>query len=75
MARRSQPKLLAQGKPRAPGAGTSKYQVFFRTPTGEGEGEPWQRVLRRAASEDEARKPPSSASATSRSPLPATGPS
>ncbi|MCW2767697.1 MAG: hypothetical protein JWO11_3656 [Nocardioides sp.] len=68
MATRSQPKLLAQGKPRtlgggtrpwrvrlyAPGAGTNKYQVFFRTPAGE--GEPWKRVLRRAASEEEARK-------------------
>jgi hypothetical protein len=35
-------------------AGTNKYQVFFRAPAGE--GEPWKRVLRRAASEDEARK-------------------
>ena len=68
MATRSQPKLLAQGKPRtlggntrpwrvrlyAPGAGTNKYQVYFRAPAGE--GEPWRRVLRRAASEEEARK-------------------
>lgn len=68
MATRSQPKLLAQGKPRttsgssrpwrvrlyAPSAGTNKYQVFFKAPAGD--GEPWKRVLRRAASEDEARK-------------------
>ena len=68
MAPRSQPKLLAQGKPRtsggstrpwrvrlyAPSPGTNKYQVYFRAPAGE--GEPWRRVLRRAASEDEARK-------------------
>lgn len=64
----SQPKLLAQGKPRtlggssrpwrvrlyAPGAGNNKYQVYFRAPAGD--GEPWKRVLRRAASEEEARK-------------------
>lgn len=68
MATRSLPKLLAQGKPRtlggstrpwrvrlyAPGAGTNKYQVYFRAPAGE--GEPWKRVLRRATSEDEARR-------------------
>lgn len=68
MATRSQPKLLAQGKPRttggssrpwrvrlyAPSAGSNKYQVFFKAPAGD--GEPWKRVLRRAASEDEARK-------------------
>ncbi len=68
MATRSQPKLLAQGKPRtlggstrpwrvrlyAPGAGTNKYQVYFRAPAGEGGS--WKRVLRRAASEEEARK-------------------
>ncbi|MEP6814344.1 MAG: hypothetical protein ABI873_02195 [Marmoricola sp.] len=68
MATRSQPKLLAQGKPRtlggtrrawrvrlyAPGSGNNKYQVYFRAPAGE--GEPWKRVLRRAASEEEARK-------------------
>lgn len=68
MAARSQPKLLAQGKPRttggssrpwrvrlyAPPAGTNKYQVFFKAPAGE--GEPWKRVLRRAASEEEARR-------------------
>ncbi len=68
MAPRPQPKLLAQGKPRtsggstrpwrvrlyAPSPGTNKYQVYFRAPAGE--GEPWRRVLRRAASEDEARK-------------------
>ncbi len=67
MATRSQPKLLAQGKPRttggssrpwrvrlyAPGSGTNKYQVYFRAPAGE--GEPWKRVLRRAISEEEAR--------------------
>ena len=68
MATRSQPKLLAQGKARtlggstrpwrvrlyAPGAGANKYQVYFRAPTGE--GEPWKRVLRRASSEEEARR-------------------
>ena len=65
---RKKPKLLAQGKPRtlggsarpwrvrlyAPEAGGTKYQVMFRAPAGE--GEPWKRVLRRANSEDEARK-------------------
>ena len=68
MATRSKPKVLAQGKPRmlggstrawrvrlyAPGEGSSKYQVMFRAPAGE--GEPWKRVLRRASSETEARK-------------------
>jgi len=68
VATRSQPKLLAQGKPRtlggssrpwrvrlyAPGSGNNKYQVYFRAPAGE--GEPWKRVLRRASSEEEARK-------------------
>ncbi|GAC1383068.1 MAG: hypothetical protein NVSMB48_15340 [Marmoricola sp.] len=68
MATRSQPKLLAQGKPRtlggstrpwrvrlyAPAPGSNKYQVYFKAPAGE--GEPWKRVLRRAASEEEARK-------------------
>jgi hypothetical protein len=68
VATRLQPKLLAQGKPRmfggatrgwrvrlyAPGSGSNKYQVYFRAPTGE--GEPWKRVLRRASSEEEARK-------------------
>jgi hypothetical protein len=68
VATRSQPKLLAQGKPRvtggssrpwrvrlyAPSAGTNKYQVFFKAPAGD--GEPWKRVLRRAASEEEARR-------------------
>lgn len=68
MATRSQPKLLAQGKPRttggssrpwrvrlyAPSAGSNKYQVFFKAPADE--GEPWKRVLRRAASEEEARR-------------------
>lgn len=68
MAARSQPKLLAQGKPRttdgssrpwrvrlyAPSNGSNKYQVFFKAPTGD--GEPWKRVLRRAASEEEARR-------------------
>ena len=38
----------------APGSGTNRYQVYFRAPAGE--GEPWKRVLRRAASEEEARK-------------------
>ena len=68
MAPRPHPQRLAQGTPRplgggsrpwrvrlyAPGSGTNKYQVYFRSPAGE--GEPWKRVLRRAASEDEARK-------------------
>lgn len=68
MATRSQPKLLAQGKPRtlgggtrpwrvrlyAPAPGSNKYQVYFKAPAGE--GEPWKRVLRRANSEAEARK-------------------
>src|SRR5690349_6894680 len=68
VATRSQPKLLAQGKPRtlggstrpwrvrlyAPGPGSNKYQVFFKAPAGD--GEPWKRVLRRAASEEEARR-------------------
>lgn len=68
MAARSQPKLLAQGKPRttggssrpwrvrlyAPSDGSNKYQVFFKAP--DGDGEPWKRVLRRAASEEEARR-------------------
>ncbi|MCO5303575.1 MAG: hypothetical protein M9923_10235 [Phycicoccus sp.] len=38
----------------APSPGTNKYQVFFKAPAGE--GEPWKRVLRRASSEEEARK-------------------
>ncbi|HWJ65257.1 MAG TPA: hypothetical protein VNT31_01140 [Nocardioides sp.] len=68
MAPRSQRKLLAQGKPRttggssrpwrvrlyAPADGSNKYQVFFKAPAGD--GEPWKRVLRRAASEEEARR-------------------
>lgn len=68
MATRSQPRLLAQGKPRmtggssrpwrvrlyAPSDGSNKYQVFFKAPAGD--GEPWKRVLRRAASEEEARR-------------------
>lgn len=51
MATRSQPKLLALGKPRtlgggarawqvplyAPAPGTNKYQVYFRAPDGDGE--------------------------------------
>jgi hypothetical protein len=59
--------MLAQGKPRtlggstrpwrvrlyAPAAATNKYEVYFRSPAGE--GEPWKRVLRRASSEEEAR--------------------
>jgi len=62
------PTLLARGKPRtlggsarpwrvrlyAPEPGGTKYQVMFRAPADE--GEPWKRVLRRASSEDEARK-------------------
>ena len=68
MATRKRPTLLAQGKPRtlggsarpwrvrlyAPEDGGTKYQVMFRAPAGD--GEPWKRVLRRAASEEEARK-------------------
>lgn len=37
-----------------PEDGGTKYQVMFRAPAGE--GEPWKRVLRRASSEEEARK-------------------
>ncbi|HSK55479.1 MAG TPA: hypothetical protein VK908_09500 [Jiangellales bacterium] len=65
---RRKPTLLAQGKPRtlggsarpwrvrlyAPEDGGTKYQVMFRAPGGD--GEPWKRVLRRASSEEEARK-------------------
>lgn len=65
---RKKPTLLAQGKPRTSGGtsrpwrvrlyvpedGGTKYQVMFRAPAGE--GEPWKRVLRRASSEEEARK-------------------
>jgi hypothetical protein len=68
MTPRKKPKLLAQGKPRylggsvrpwrvrlyAPEPGGTKYQVMFRAPAGE--GEPWKRVLRRATTEEEARK-------------------
>ena len=68
MAPRSQPKLLAQGRARttggssrpwrvrlyAPSDGSNKYQVFFKAPAGD--GEPWKRVLRRAATEAEARR-------------------
>lgn len=60
--------LLAQGMPRttggntrlwrvrlyAPSDGSNKYQVFFKAPAGD--GEPWKRVLRRAASDEEARR-------------------
>lgn len=65
---RKKPTLLARGKPRtlggnsrpwrvrlyAPDDGGTKYQVMFRAPAGE--GEPWKRGLRRASSEEEARK-------------------
>src|SRR5665811_2352786 len=68
MTSRRKLKLLTQGKPRtlggstrawrvrlyAPESGSTKYQVMFRAPAGE--GEPWKRVLRRANSEAEARK-------------------
>ena len=68
MATCPQPKLLAQGKPRmlggatrgwrvrlhAPSDGSNKYQVFFKAPAGD--GEPWKRMLRRAASEEEERR-------------------
>ncbi len=42
------------GRLYAPEAGGTKYQVMFRAPAGD--GGPWNRVLRRANSEDEARK-------------------
>ncbi len=65
---RKMPTLLAQGKPRtlggsarpwrvrlyAPEDSGTKYQVMFRAPAGG--GEQWKRVLRRANSEEEARK-------------------
>lgn len=68
MATRSKPKLLAQGKPRmlggstrpwrvrlyAPASGGTKFQVMFRAP--DEESGTWKRVLRRANSEEEARK-------------------
>lgn len=68
MPARKKPTLLVQGKPRAlggcsrpwrvrlyaPKAGGTKYQVMFRASAGE--GAPWKRVLRRANSEEEARK-------------------
>lgn len=67
MAGRTKKRLLLQGKERTEGSprswrvrlygpapGGSGYQVMFRAPAGE--GEPWKRVLRRAASEEEARK-------------------
>lgn len=60
--------LLAQGKPRtlggrarpwreqlyAPEAGGTRYQIMFRALAGD--GAPWERVLRRAACDEEARK-------------------
>ena len=68
MAARPKPKVLAQGKPRmlggsarpwrvrlyAPAPGGTKYQVMFRAP--DEESGTWKRVLRRANSEEEARK-------------------
>ncbi len=42
------------GAPLRPAPGSNKYQVYFRAPAGD--GEPWKRVLRRAHSEDEARR-------------------
>ena len=68
MAARKKSTLLAQGKVRrldgtgwpwrvrlyAPPPGGTSYQVIFKAPAGE--GEPWNRVLRRANSEAEARK-------------------
>ncbi len=68
MAARRKSTLLAQGKERrmddtgwpwrvrlyaSPPGGTG-YQVIFKAPAGE--GEPWKRVLRRASTEEEARK-------------------
>ena len=67
MAARKKSTLLVQGRERrldggrqtwrvrlyANGSG-SGYQVLFKAPAGE--GEPWKRVLRRAATEDEARQ-------------------
>ncbi len=68
MAPRRKSTLLAQGKERrmdgtgwpwrvrlyAPPPGGTGYQVIFKAPAGE--GEPWKRVLRRASTEEEARK-------------------
>lgn len=68
MAARRKSTLLAQGKERrldgtgwpwrvrlyGPAPGESGYQVIFKAPAGE--GEPWKRVLRRASTEEEARK-------------------
>lgn len=68
MAARRKSTLLAQGKERrldgtgwpwrvrlyGPAPGETGYQVIFKAPAGE--GEPWRRVLRRASSEEEARK-------------------
>ncbi|MGH3496192.1 MAG: hypothetical protein ACRDP1_01840 [Nocardioidaceae bacterium] len=67
MASRRRSTLLAQGKERRLGGGRqtwrvrlyatadgSGYQVMFKAPAGE--GQPWKRVLRRAATEDEARR-------------------
>ncbi|UDY22921.1 hypothetical protein [Nocardioides sp. Kera G14] len=65
MTTRKRSLLLAQGKERRLDEGRkawrvrmyatdSGYQVLFKAPAGE--GEPWKRVLRRAATEDEARK-------------------
>lgn len=68
MASRGKSTLLAQGKERrtagsrwpwrvrlyGPAPGGNGYQVIFKAPAGE--GEPWKRVLRRASTEEEARK-------------------
>lgn len=68
MASRGKSTLLAQGKERrtagsrwpwrvrlyGPAPGGNGYQVIFKAPVGE--GEPWKRVLRRASTEEEARK-------------------
>ncbi|WP_277211987.1 hypothetical protein [Isoptericola croceus] len=68
MASRGKSTLLAQGKERrtagsrwpwrvrlyGPTPGGNGYQVIFKAPAGE--GEPWKRVLRRASTEEVARK-------------------
>lgn len=68
MVARRKSTLLAQGRERrvdgtgwpwrvrlyAPPPGGTGYQVIFKAPAGE--GEPWKRVLRRASTEEEARK-------------------
>lgn len=68
MATKKKARLIAHGKARrldgarqawrvrlyAPAPGDNSYQIYFKAPAGE--GEPWKRVLRRAATEKEARQ-------------------